>query len=129
MTTPQPQPHPAPLTLDQALALSDEEIRVRVAKMDGWKNFEVEDGALMGSILGADGWFRWDMVPDYPNSHDALAPVLAGLSDEEHYHYRRHLQETVEIPAGGNLAVEVRKLYDATPRQKAVAVILAKQKP
>lgn len=52
--------------------MTDEEKREAIAQACGWKDFEEEDGALMGHTMGEDGWLRWDIVPDYLNSLDAM---------------------------------------------------------
>lgn len=150
MTTPQPQPNPAPLTLEQALALPDEELRVRVAEIAG---LDVSKIGLQfhlcpqcGVEVDANHGFEHQIIvarhkaPNYPNSHDALAPVIAGLSDLDHFKYRIHLTKVVNhsLPFNPEANIEElravsmargRAFHDATPRQKCVAVIMAKQKP
>lgn len=127
------------LTLEQALALPDEELRVRVAEIAGWTEIRrVQEGLYCGKPP-REMERPWN-IPIYDRSHDALAPVIAGLSDLDHFKYRIHLTKVVNhsLPFNPEANIEElraismargRAFHDATPRQKAVAVIMAKQKP
>jgi len=98
--------------------MTDNEMRVAIARLGGFDKVCGSGREAVGQKNGRSEW-----IPDYLNSHDALAPVLAGLSDAEELAYICSL-------AGSNFTLfgieSVRAIVRATPRQKCEALMRAK---
>lgn len=111
------------------MTLSDEELRLKVAEKDGWKN-------LMYPPIETPHWEKWGWigtepngrcnqpVPDYPHDLNACAALRAWLSDNERVQYIAYLVSQVSIGS------RIRELYwaiaNATPRQHCLAFIKCK---
>jgi hypothetical protein len=106
------------------LAATDEQLRVRVAEIDGWKLNDDWERPGVGK------WWehavytarKFHELPDYPDDLNAVARVEAKLTDEQHFSLRSRLAEN----APGRTAFERQRNYvSATARQRCIALCMA----
>lgn len=77
------------MTLEQIQALTDDEIRVRVAELCGWQWEKLWTGELHGKPIGEQGPFR--EVPNYPADLNACHEFEHGLSYDQASEYGQAL--------------------------------------
>lgn len=89
------------------IALSDEELRVKVAEEDGWRRepspyfpgvmlWISPDGKPAGRVTDFGNG-----VPDYPNDLNACADLRAGLSEEEKERFCQAVCEQLTLSGRG----------------------------
>lgn len=106
------------LTLEQVKALSDEELRVKVAKLCGWGEFH-NDHYGSGFWTGPSAVDGED-PPDYPHDLNAMHVVEEGMTDAQ---YDTHWNELVAICVRDGR----ERMNSATARQRAEAFVLTMQ--
>ena len=121
------------MTPDEVKALSDEELRVKVAELCGWleiKNEYYHDDNRP-SLMGYDGEEMrmgrfYEGVPNYPADLNACADFSKHLrtkSRELYTDYTRHLDKLVAIANSEDEADSIN-ISDALPRTRCAAFIL-----
>lgn len=119
------QPEPEKLTLYEVCALSDEELRRRIAKILGWTFPNPDHGcARHGGFWGTPppsmgmAAVNWD-VPDYPRDLNAMHEAEKHLGDDidRWLVYDRELAES-----------PIKFTWHATARQRAEAFVLTLSK-
>jgi|ERR1043166_5748774 hypothetical protein len=76
-------------TITEIKNLTDEELRVRVAELDGWQDVFALGGIVCGVPQGkriTENAYRGD-VPDYPRDLNAVRIVISKLSHEQRHAY------------------------------------------
>ena len=76
--------------------LTDEEVRIKVAEYDGWKQVRAQFGTVQGIMPPMRGWIE---VPDYLNDLNAMHEVeekCIGLEGEKADRYMDWLQRIAD---------------------------------
>ncbi len=122
-------------TLHNAVNLTDEEIRIKVAESRGWNPSSLVKGKWChdsNMVMAKNGaysvWVGIDSLPNYPESLDACAEFEATLTDEEWLDYIGYLADDV---LGYSCSMNpswslTRKLLEATARQRCLAYLKTK---
>lgn len=113
---------------------TDKQLRVAIARLGGWK--QGHSIKWTDEITKDYDWGWTDpagnpqpgsspgalLLPDY-DSHDALAPVLAGLSRSEQDKFVSELGKVVRVQRFNTTDNEWFQVLVATPRQKCEALV------
>lgn len=115
------------MSIAELSALSDDELRVKVAKACGWTNIVQRDGL---ASLGCDPVGLYDRVLyDYPNDLNACASFERTMSDARFLIYCHYLSNgsasfRVAIEAVAmSIQVLRRNFVSASPRQRCIAFL------
>ena len=95
--------------------MTPDEIRIECAKLDGWElalDFNKYASSLHQCLRKnrMDGWQPIGEVPDYPNSYDAILPLIQKQDFKVKY----------------QCALYVNWSFDATPLELCIALLKAK---
>lgn len=119
------------MTSEQIDAMTPEALRIAVAEVNGITWQEGEEPMYGGQYLARGYWeggkFYREELPDYCNSHDALASVLAKLTHFQSNLYVQAIDHALNGPLR-TLAfknVEVFAIATATPEQICRALLKA----
>lgn len=100
-----------------------EEIRIKMAKREGWRGISAIDCGLRPTGKGDNTW-TVETLPTYDNDSD-LDRYIRGMSGEMQFQYAKTLRSVVGIENEGWQSVE--PLLIATPEQKLAAIIKAER--
>lgn len=118
------------MNLEQVRTLTDEQLRIRVAELCGWKYGPCPCGAC---IVHEKVWCRdgkppyynsIDMLPDYPRDLNAMHEAWELLSEEQRLQITDKL-----VTIQSCLPDKDRFVVGATARQRAEAFVLAMDAP
>jgi len=115
------------MKLEQYDKLSDKEIRIKVAELDGWKNVRHEaterdyDYGFKGIDPEGDSEDNFADVPDYLNDLNACHEFEKGMDNDTYLTYQAILAHRVESMPHDGL---IRRLVSATARQRCKSYIL-----
>lgn len=111
-------------TAQEIDALSLEQLRVAVAEAMGWKRKGTIGHSRYPAYAHPDGR-RATIVnlPPYATSHDALAPVLDWLTEQQKWDFTFQLCHGLDVDAFCHSLNSLFKLATAAPADKARAVL------
>jgi len=124
-------------TLSQLGEMTDEELRVRLAELRGYKRVMVEERNEIGKPFMFAYWqtpdgnhIRQHQLPNYPKDANAVAEVRKGLSSDQFKSFLLHLGEILDIenplgPKGARRIDVFQDCMNSSERQQTIALILA----
>ena len=122
------------MTLEQVKAMTDEELRIRVAELLGWTNiceeshYSYDDMEHCDVLCGVSKTGCKDEVPNYPRDLNACHKMEETLTDIQFCKYVQilcgHTTTGIKIQWGGP---DAGRACRATARQRCEAFIIAKE--
>lgn len=113
-------------TLEELNALTNDELRVLLAELDGWEKWNGNNqNTEKGYLFVSD-------TPNYPEDLNACHAVVTALNDEQRHAYAVILSGMLWLPEntrGWNDWRDTLVVSEATARQRTTALILTLQKP
>lgn len=105
--------------------MTNDIIRRKIAEACGWVG--IADTPHHG-LCGAKDSPSFRRIPNYPESHDAMAEALGTLIAKERVMFAGRLRKILQTPRLGDyhFATDIWELLTATPLQKAEAFLKAK---
>lgn len=111
------------MTQEEIAKLSDKELRIRVAELDGWKYEACHCGVCRGvdkvwCRKGDPAYFDYtDSLPDFPQDLNAMNKLERALDEKQMDSYCNALFDVIPLPHFAYQAIT------ATARQRAEAFV------
>jgi hypothetical protein len=104
------------MTPQQAAALTDEEVRVKIAELDEWKWVEVHNW-VDGRRVEKE-WSSLEMLPNYPQDLNAIFEAENAIIEKQPSGYaRRGMMEAIDL----NITIVMRPTCGTKPATRATA--------